>query len=378
MPERHRDPPFDRHLDEAPPRRAEALPDRHQVRDVVAGVAGQDQVGGQAALRAAAGVHLRRVQHARRILDERFDELGGPAGLLGVVERLGDGDAVLERLQRHAERALLPVRGVGVRHLRGERALRMSGSPARRGARRWPAARTRRRAARPSRSPPRASACESSLGKVAADAAVDDLAVLLRREVHADGEVAVAEVHPRARAPRARRVRGAAAAGRTRGWRTPRCRTPARCPRRRWGRAPRSLRRKAIQHRRARRLQRGPPVELRDRVVARGRPGRRRRAASSASSRASHHDRVLHDEREVLGIEARPAHQRAVDLGVRHELADVRRPSRCPRTGCAPPRRPRRRTSLPDGLADQARPPGRRPRGWRSGRSRSPRSARTR
>src|SRR5205085_8518453 len=32
---------------------------------------------------------------------------------------------------------------------------------------------------------------------------------------------------------------------------------------------------------------------------------------------------VLHDERELFGLEARPTHQRTVDLGVRHEVADV-------------------------------------------------------
>src|SRR5881396_4388687 len=32
---------------------------------------------------------------------------------------------------------------------------------------------------------------------------------------------------------------------------------------------------------------------------------------------------VLHDEGELLGVQARSAHERSVDLGVGHELADV-------------------------------------------------------
>ena len=157
--------------------------------------------------------------------------------------------------------------------------------------------------------------------EVAADAAVDDLRPVARGEVHPVGEVAVAEVHVGARPPPRRPGRDAPRAGRS-----PRIANTAMSdsgampvptvttmP----GAAPRG---KRVERRRAR-----PPRAASGRRTPgwgrrRARPGTRRAASSSVAPSA-----VLHDEREVLGVEARAADQRAVDLRVRHEVADVAR-----------------------------------------------------
>ena len=82
--------------------------------------------------------------------------------------------------------------------------------------------------------------------------------------------------------------------------------------------------------------------------------------------------------RELVGVEARPADQRAVDVGLRPSARRCSPPSPSRRTGCGPSR-PRR---LPATVGDRGRgsrrtPPGRR-RASRCGRCRWPRSARRR
>ena len=85
---------------------------------------------------------------------------------------------------------------------------------------------------------------------------------------------------------------------------------------------------------------------------------------------------VLDDRGELVGVEARPADERAVDVGLGHQLGDVRRLHRP--AVLDPDRRggvgPRARRPRPD----RARTPPARPRPWRCGRCRSPRSARRR
>ena len=86
---------------------------------------------------------------------------------------------------------------------------------------------------------------------------------------------------------------------------------------------------------------------------------------------------VLHDAGEVVGVEAGPAHQRAVDVGLGHELRGV---GRLHRAAVLDPHRRGRLAPGDLGRRWRARgrtPPGR-PRRWRCGRCRSPRSARRR
>ncbi len=118
-----RDPAFDGHLDEAPPRRPEPLGDRLQRRPAIAAVPRQDQVPRQLARPTPRRVDLGGVEDPRGALDERVGELGGASRLGRVLERFAPGHLGLERLERHAEVPVLAVRGVGVRHLGRERPL---------------------------------------------------------------------------------------------------------------------------------------------------------------------------------------------------------------------------------------------------------------
>ncbi len=88
----------------------------------------------------ALGVHLRRVQDLRRLLHEQVRQLGGVVGLVGVRQRFAVRHNGFERLERDAERSVLAVGGIGVRHLRGQRTRRPRGSRATRDARRSPSA----------------------------------------------------------------------------------------------------------------------------------------------------------------------------------------------------------------------------------------------
>ena len=161
---------------------------------MVSTVTGQDEIGGELAPPPPLGVHLRRVEDLGRSFHEGVGQVGGSPGRIALLERLAPGNLELERLQRDSQRPLLPVRGVGVGHLRGQESL-----------------------ARPDHQGAsvlhRGPELEGDAGKlellvdlggqgsgfvgrqVPSHPAVDDPGPVRGGEVHPVGEVAVAEVH---------------------------------------------------------------------------------------------------------------------------------------------------------------------------------------